>query len=205
MPTAWRLVRSSLGRALAAPRPAAGSNPGAPGEPCDSCSVGSAAASRHRRSTGPARPAPHCPGSPIAVRCGLGLPVHVVGQPGAVAPTDIQAQVRAERPAPVVDRDPAVVALGVDDEDARRSDDDVVDVRPGPGHAPVVEDDHSRHIAERCFECLRATSPIGPCPRWLRLAGVAQAPRPRTSRGGRLIGRVTGIHWAERRGPNGRC
>jgi hypothetical protein len=59
------------------------------------------------------------------------------------SPDEEMLGARAEQAAASLDSDPAAVALGVDDGDARRADGDVVDVAPASRHSAVVQEDHA--------------------------------------------------------------
>jgi hypothetical protein len=61
-----------------------------------------------------------------------------------VATSDLEAPVYPPERASIPDLDQAFVKLGIDDEDARRRDDQVVDVRYDASDAAIVEGDDSR-------------------------------------------------------------
>jgi hypothetical protein len=71
---------------------------------------------------------------------------------GAVAATDVEAVVRAEKTALVSDSESAVVVLRVDDEEAGRSDYEVVDVAARAWDATVVQGDDVRQAGNRLGE-----------------------------------------------------
>ena len=78
--------------------------------------------------------------------------------PDLVDPADSSA-VDADLVAP--EGDPPAVVLGLDHEDARRSDRDVVDVRPGAQDPPIVQDDPV--VAEYLEGCRRLRFTASAC------------------------------------------
>jgi hypothetical protein len=101
------------------------------------------------------------------------LPLDTLDERGSIPATDRQSDIRVQQATAVHLRDQALVPLRVDDPDARRADDQVVDVCGGPGPTPIVQHEQSarRHGIERRTEPLFADGPGQPRIPVLRWAG----------------------------------
>src|SRR5690606_33891665 len=112
------------------------------------------------------------------------LLVDALDQAGAVARADEELlHARSEQPALDAKGRPALVALGVNDVNPRGPDGDVVDVRPCPGDAAVVEEADTllREIGQPRAQQLLSACAAGPGGRALRLVGKREdeATKPR--------------------------
>src|SRR4051812_41246049 len=86
-----------------------------------------------------------------------------VDELGPVGPTDEEMfGAFADEAAAALDRDPTLVALGVDDEYAARADRDVIQVRATPRNLPVMEEDDAQVGGPPLSFAASSTSPAAP-------------------------------------------
>jgi hypothetical protein len=104
----------------------------------------------------------------------LDLSLHRRCKLGAVLPVDEQAEVATQ---PSASFDPTRVVLRIDDPDAGRRDDDVIDVRARPGDPAVVQRQDPTRVqaVEQRADVTLAASPLLPRTDRLRFAAESQS------------------------------